>query len=317
MGDDENIQVWREFASLSNSRSINLCQFPLFCGFYGVCDKVKQNCTQNCGGSNELELQDSNNNNAKLGCKFKEGDGKWEPYPSSSCGHGSNLKKPNASIIAGASYFSNAFLTPNHTGIDAQDCWDNHCKDNCACTAAFWEAKSNGSCFLIQGPVATIIFNASATKDDLVGYLKFMEDPPPPSPSTRRQHIEIEISVGIIVLIIAVLVGGGYVHRRRRLQAKRLVDCEIEKELLGDSLLGSKPRRFTWKEMHEYTCGFSDPLGGGGFGNVFRKATHRWKSTGQQRVHGRGLNSGPDSPSSTCSLAWLLPRRCHAQAPRV
>ena len=244
---------------------------PLFCGFYGVCDKEKQNCTQNCGGSNELELQDSNKN-AKYGCKFKEADGKWEPYPSS-CGHGSNHKKPNASIIAGASYFSNAFFTPNHKGIDAKDCWENHCKDNCACTAAFWESKSNGSCFLIQGPVATIIFNASAAKEDFVGYLKFMEDPDTSSPTTSRaNHILIGVSLGVFVLVIAVFVGGVYVQRRRRLQARKLEDYEIEKELLGDSLLGSKPRRFTWKEMHEYTCGFSDPLGGGGFGNVFRGA---------------------------------------------
>ena len=245
---------------------------PLFCGFYGVCDKQTRNCTQNCGGSNELELQDSNKD-AKLGCKFKAGDGKWEPYPSD-CGlMGSNHKKPIASIIVGACYFSNAFLTPNHTGIDAQVCWQKHCLDNCACTAAFWEAKSNGSCFLIQGPVATIIFNASATKEEFIGYLKFMEDPDTSSPTTSiANHIAVGVSLGVFVLVIAVFVGGVYVRKRRRLQARRLEDYEIEKELLGDSLLGAKPRRFTWKEMHEYTCGFSDPLGGGGFGNVFRGA---------------------------------------------
>ena len=72
--------------------------------------KDNKYCTQNRGGSNELELQDSSKN-AKLGCKFKAGDGRWEPYPSSSCGEGAtNDKKPNASIIAGVSYFSNAFL---------------------------------------------------------------------------------------------------------------------------------------------------------------------------------------------------------------
>ena len=38
------------------------------------------------------------------------------------------------------------------------------------------------------------------------------------------------------------------------------------------SLEGSKPRRFTWKDMHENTCGFSDQLGSGGFGKVFRGA---------------------------------------------
>ena len=230
--------VWQEFSKLSESSSINPCQLPLFCGFYGVCDKEKQNCTQNCGGSNELELQDSND--AKLGCKFNAGHGKWEPYPSS-CGHGSNHKKPNASIIAGASYFSNAFFTPNHKGIDAKDCWENHCKDNCACTAAFWESKSNGSCFLIQGPVATIIFNASATKDEFMGYLKFMEDPDTSSPTTSRaNHILIGVSLGVFVLVIAVFVGGVYVQRRRRLQARKLEDYEIEKEVLGDSLLGLK-----------------------------------------------------------------------------
>ena len=39
--------VFREFASLSKSGSINPCQLPPFCGFYGVCDKEKKNCTQN------------------------------------------------------------------------------------------------------------------------------------------------------------------------------------------------------------------------------------------------------------------------------
>ena len=174
-------------------------------------------------------------------------------------------------MIAGASYFSNAFLPPDHTGIEAQDCWENHCLDNCACTAAFWESKLNGSCFLVQGPVATIIFNASATKE-FIGYLKFIVVPDTSSPSTPllTKPIAIGVSLGVFVLIIAMFVCGVYVHRRRRLQARRLEDYEIEKELLGDSLLGAKPRRFTWKEMHEYTCGFSDALGGGGFGNVFR-----------------------------------------------
>ena len=259
-----------QFTSLSESASINPCHFPLICGFYGVCDKEKRNCTQNCGGSNDLELQDSKKN-AKLGCKFKEGDGRWEPSPSSSCSDGSTKhKEPNASIIAGATYFSNSLLAPNLTGIDAQACWENHCNDDCACTAAFWESKSNGSCFLIHGPVATIIFNASATKDDFVGYLKFMENATKPSLS---KPIAIGVSLGFFVLILAVFVGGGYIHRRRRLKARELEDYEIENELLGLSLLGSKPQRFTWKEMHEYTCGFSDPLGGGGFGNVFRGAT--------------------------------------------
>ena len=217
-----NTAVWREIASLSQSGSINPCHLPLFCGFYGVCDKEKQNCTQNCGGSNELELQDSNNN-AKSGCKFKEGDGKWEPYPSA-CGlMGSKHKKPNASIIAGATYFSNAFLPPDHTGIDAQVCWQNHCKDNCTCTAAFWESKANGSgsCFLIHGPVATIILNASATKEEFIGYLKFMEDPNTSSPTTP---IEIGVSLGVFVLVIAVVVCGVYVRKRRRLQARKRED---------------------------------------------------------------------------------------------
>ena len=130
--------------------------------------------------------------------------------------------------------------------------------------------RPNGSrCFLIQGPVATIIFNASATKDEFMGYLKFMENATKPS---LTKPIAIRVSLGVFVLIIVVFMGVGYVHRIQRLKARQLEDYEIENELLGVSLLGSKPRRFTWKEMHEYTCGFSDPLGGGGFGNVFRGA---------------------------------------------
>ena len=219
----ENSTVaWRDFPSVIAGSSDNPCKLPLFCGFYGVCDKQIGNCTQNCGGSNELELQDSNNN-ATLGCKFKASNGKWEPDPDF-CGDGStNYKKPNASIIAGATYFSNAFLPPDHTGIDAQVCWQNHCKDNCTCTAAFWESKANGSgsCFLIHGPVATIILNASATKEEFIGYLKFMEDPDTSSPTTP---IEIGVSLGVFVLVIAVVVCGVYVRKRRRLQARKRED---------------------------------------------------------------------------------------------
>ena len=240
------------------------------------------NCTQNCGGWNELELQDSSKG-AKLGCKFKAGYG--EPYPSS-CDDGSNQQGSNDfSSIAGARYFSNNFLTPDHTGINAEDCWENHCKDNCACMAAFWESKSNGSCFLIQGPVATIIFNASATKDEFMGYLKFMENATPPS---LTKPIEIGVSVGVFVLIIAVFVGGGYVHRRRRLQARRREDYEIEKELLGDSILGSTIHMEGDARIHVWLLGPARgrwfrqclPRSYGRWHAHSREATHRWKSPG-------------------------------------
>ena len=91
-------------------------------------------------------------------------------------------------------------------------------------------------------PVATIIFNGAATKDEFIGYLKFMENATPRRPTLATV---IGVSFGLFVLIIAVLVGGGYMHRRRRLKARQLEDYEIENELLGVSLLDSKPRPFT------------------------------------------------------------------------
>ena len=252
--------IWRNFSSLF---SMNPCRLPLFCGFYGVCQEEFQNCSSDCGGSNIFVLQDPTN--PKSGCKLKDDSKLMEP-------NDSTLNySTNFSVIHGAHYFSNAFRSPDQGSISPENCRES-CKNNCSCTAAFWESSSSsaGSCFLIQGPVATIVVvNASASKE-FQGFLKLIDISTPSSPPSP--FIRIGVLVLGVITVMAILVAG-YLCRRRRLEAKKLEDHNgMEAELLGASLQGSKPRRFTWKEMHENTCGFSDQLGRGGFGKVFRGA---------------------------------------------
>ena len=206
-------------------------------------------------------LQDPTN--PKSSCKLKDDSKLMEP-------NDSTLNySTNFSVIHGAHYFSNAFRSPDQGSISPENCRES-CKNNCSCTAAFWQSSSGGSCFLIQGLVATIIVVNASASEEFQGFLKLIDISTPSSPPSL--FIRIGAAVLGIITVMAILVAG-YLCRRRRLEAKKLEDHNgMEAELLGASLQGSKPRRFTWKEMHENTCGFSDQLGRGGFGKVFRGA---------------------------------------------
>mgnify|MGYP002775682001 FL=1 len=233
-----------------------------------MCQEEFQNCSSDCGGSHIFVLQDPTN--PKSGCKLKDDSKLMEPN-STTLSDATLCHSKNFSVIHGAHYFSNAFRSPDQSSSSAENCRES-CKASGSCTAAFWESSSSsaGSCFLIQGPVATIVVvNASASKE-FQGFLKLIDISTPSSPPSL--FIRIGIPVLGIITVMAILVAG-YVYRRRRLQAKKLeAHNDMEAALLGASLEGSKPRRFTWKEMHENTCGFSDQLGRGGFGKVFRGA---------------------------------------------
>jgi serine/threonine protein kinase len=310
--------IWQEFGSLFNgssaaaAQSLNPCGLPLFCGFYGICDARKGACRPDCrfnGTSSGVYLEPRASSNSKLGCRFnnfssdtiqstREPDpaaGNCTMYPEQS-NHSLQL---GSSVIWGATYFSNAFVPPDHTNINSETCWG-YCSTNCSCTAAFWSSQNGGSCFLIHGPVATIIVNDTSAENLLsnIGYLKYTQVLQPLKKPSPLITILVLVSVLVPAVIFAVLgiVVCWLCRRRAKKQAREREtknqtretemknqtretemknparEREMEDALLNQSLTGSKPRRFAWKELHEFTHGFSDRLGGGGFGSVFRGA---------------------------------------------
>ena len=225
--------IWRNFSSLF---SMNPCRLPLFCGFYGVCHEEFQNCSSDCGGSNIFVLQDPTN--PKSSCKLKDDSKLMEPN-STTLSDATLCHSKNFSVIHGAHYFSNAFRSPDQGSISPENCRES-CKNNCSCTAAFWQSSSGGSCFLIQGPVATIVVVNASASEEFQGFLKLIDNSTPSSPPSL--FIRIGIPVLGIITVMAILVAG-YVYRRRRLQAKKLeAHNDMEAALLGASLEGSKPR---------------------------------------------------------------------------
>ena len=72
-------------------------------------------------------------------------------------------------------------------------------------------------------------------------------------------------------------------------------------------------RRFTWKEMHEYTCGFSDLLGGGGFGNVFRGAMDDGTPISVKQL----INGGLQGNKEFIAEVSILGRTHHLQLVRL
>ena len=221
--------VWRNFSSLF---SMNPCRLPLFCGFYGVCQEEFQNCSSDCGGSQTFVLQDPTN--PKSGCKLKDDSELMEPN-STTLSDSTLCYSKNFSVIPGARYFSNTFRSPDHSSISPKDCSDK-CKDICSCTAAFWESSSSsssslgGSCFLIHGPVATIIVVNASAREEFQGFLKLIDISTPSSSSSLL--IRIGLPVLGVITVMAILLVAGYLYRRRRIQARKLEDHgDIEAEL--------------------------------------------------------------------------------------
>ncbi|CAA0842561.1 receptor-like protein kinase 4 [Striga hermonthica] len=137
------------------------------------------------------------------------------------------------------------------------------CLKNCSCIGLYHDEKSN-SCRNLYGPLLNLlnVTSDSTIKDTL--YLRVQ----PNGTRKKSSNAKMILLIGIICSVLAILCIGVmnlYVCRRRKRRA-RLTRGEDNDNTIQVSNL----RLFSYKELHSATKGFSEKLGHGGFGSVFK-----------------------------------------------
>ncbi|XP_039139842.1 G-type lectin S-receptor-like serine/threonine-protein kinase At2g19130 [Dioscorea cayenensis subsp. rotundata] len=141
----------------------------------------------------------------------------------------------------------------------AEEC-EQACRKQCSCTAYAFD----GQCSIWNGD----LHNVKQLHDGLAGtlYLRLAaSDIPSPFPTNSQAELEPEFIftgvAGLIVLVsFLVFVGLIWVHRKRP-------SARIAMQLAEGSLIP-----FTYSDLQRMTKNFSDILGRGGFGSVFKGA---------------------------------------------
>ncbi|XP_024533941.1 G-type lectin S-receptor-like serine/threonine-protein kinase SD2-5 [Selaginella moellendorffii] len=150
----------------------------------------------------------------------------------------------------GTDYFSTNYTDPLNVASE-EDC-QGLCESNCNCTAAFY---SDRACFLVHGDVQSL------RTGQYVALLKVAQ----PRKNSRK-HVQA-ITLGVLIpTVVLLIVSLGWRCRRN----KEDDDEGEEESTLQLSLMAGMPRRFSYQELQQVTGNFSDRLGSGGYGSVFK-----------------------------------------------
>ncbi|KAH7662286.1 S-receptor-like serine/threonine-protein kinase protein [Dioscorea alata] len=224
-----------------------LCDVYSACGAFGVChQRTSLYCSCFVG------YQPVSNKDWALGA--------W----SSGCSRTTSFQcNDKNNISTGDSFFEMSMVrlpsNPQNLAAaqSAGEC-EQACRKHCSCTAYAFD----GQCFIWNGD----LHNVEQLHDGLAGtlYLRLAaSDIPSPSPTNSQTELEPEFIftgvAGLTVLVsFLVFVGLIWAHRRRP-------GARIAMQLAEGSLIP-----FTYSDLQRMTKNFSDLLGRGGFGSVFK-----------------------------------------------
>ncbi|KAI6674956.1 hypothetical protein NL676_002862 [Syzygium grande] len=260
---DWELYGWKEVADLF---TMGDCDYPTACGRYGIC--YSGQCS--CPASSHFQQVDDRQPN--LGCS--------ENVPLS-CGasqYQSLLK------LEHVTYF---IFTPDLENIDTSSCKE-ACAKNCSCKAAIFQYKlnpTNGSCYLLTQVFS--LMNAGQKKFlyNSTTYLK-VQNVANQTPNTsvdnrrtKRLPVILGSSLGaLFAMMIFIVAIALFVHKRD--------DNQAEEDYL-DQVPGML-NRFTYDDLKIITDEFSNKLGEGGFGSVFKGTLGDGTEVAIKRLDGFG-----------------------------
>ncbi|XP_045800233.1 G-type lectin S-receptor-like serine/threonine-protein kinase SD2-5 isoform X1 [Trifolium pratense] len=164
----------------------------------------------------------------------------------------------------GLDYFALDFLQPfsktNLVGCQTS------CRGNCSCLAMFFH-KSSGNCFLLERVGS---FQKSNDGDSAyVSYIKVSSNGNTKGSGSSNKHIIVVVVIVILTLFVISLllfVGVRYYRKKKRLPES---PRESEEDNFLENLTGM-PIRYRYKDLEVATNNFSEKLGSGGFGSVYK-----------------------------------------------
>ncbi|CAI8616049.1 unnamed protein product [Vicia faba] len=237
----ESTQQWNLFWSQPRGQ----CQVYAFCGAFGSCNEIsKPSC--NCLNGYEPKSQsDWDLGDYSKGC-VKTNKFQCEVSPNPSNGAKDRfLTKSNLALPEQAQPVVEAGLS--------EQC-ESTCLSNCSCTAY---AYNSSGCFIWRGELLNL---QQLSQDDSNGqtlFLKLAASEFHDSKSNKGTTIGIVGGAvgGIVILLVLVLIL--VIRRRKRLSGAR---TSVEGSLIA----------FAYRDLQNATKNFSEKLGGGGFGSVFK-----------------------------------------------
>lgn len=168
----------------------------------------------------------------------------------------------------GLSYFALGFVQPSSKRTTLNGCKAS-CANNCLCLALFFD-NSSGSCYLFDRLGSFL----SDSTSKYTAYVKVstIGNGPSVKGNSNSKHLPIIIVIVILTLLIILgMIYGGYrYHLKKRKMPESLVHETSDQE---DNFLGSlsgMPVRYSYKELQDATNNFSEKLGQGGFGSVYK-----------------------------------------------
>ncbi|KAL2895964.1 G-type lectin S-receptor-like serine/threonine-protein kinase SD2-5 [Bienertia sinuspersici] len=163
----------------------------------------------------------------------------------------------------GLSYFALGFAQPSMK-TDMDGC-KNSCAGNCSCLGLFYD-NSSRKCFLFDRIRS---FISDPTSKYSV-YVKVSMGESAEGSGGSNKHLAIVITIVVVtVLIVISMVYVGYRYYIKKKEASRSPDETSEEDNFLESLSGM-PIRFGYQFLLEATNNFSEKLGQGGFGSVYK-----------------------------------------------
>ncbi|KAF7817253.1 G-type lectin S-receptor-like serine/threonine-protein kinase SD2-5 [Senna tora] len=162
----------------------------------------------------------------------------------------------------GIHYFALDFLPPSST-TDLDGCKAS-CLGNCSCLVMFFHNITR-KCFLLDNIGS---FQASDTNSGFVSYIKLSKRGGGSSNKHTIVVVVIIVLSALLVLLCVVCVGLRYSRRKRKMLDSPEDDNSNDDMFLGN--IRGMPIRFSYEEMKVATNNFSEKLGQGGFGSVYK-----------------------------------------------
>ncbi|KAF7830295.1 G-type lectin S-receptor-like serine/threonine-protein kinase SD2-5 [Senna tora] len=186
-----------------------------------------------------------------------------KPGVVSTCNGGSKNSVELVKADDGLNYFALGFLPPS-SKTDLNGC-KTSCLGNCSCLAMFFHSSS-GNCFLLEDIGS---FQNSDTDSGFVSYIKVGSGSTGGGGGGSKHTVVVLVIVITTLVVIFGLIYVGFRYYRRKQKLPESPRGSSEEDNFLENLTGM-PIRFSYKDLETATRNFSEKLGHGGFGSVYK-----------------------------------------------